>query len=105
MIDLTTGTSGAFGPGRTPELSFEINGKIVEVLMGCGVATVRSQHSTYTVNRDTAGIDFDELRCGQLIHCQIQCSFHRVMRAHVLDAVGGTDIVKTETAHQLPLFS
>ena len=64
------------------DATFEIEGKVFEILNGSGLASLFSQSgSIYTVDRCTPGINFGELRKGQRIRCKVATPFNRVMHA------------------------
>ena len=66
-----------------PEPSFQIDGKVIEILPGSGLATVRANSSgDLTVNRGTDGVHFEELLIGDRVNCQVAVASHRVMYAH-----------------------
>ena len=65
--------------------SFEIEGKIVEVLPGYGLAHVQTAGGqVYGLNRKTPGIQFKALREGQLVLCKVTPTFNRVLHACLL---------------------
>lgn len=66
------------------EALFSIDGLITEVLPGCGAAIVEvpGQAGDFSIHRGTAGIDFDKLKVGQRVHCDIGASSDRVIHAH-----------------------
>ena len=60
--------------------SYQVEGKVFEVLPGCGLASVSSkQGSIYTVNRLTPGIAFDEV-----LRCMVDLDSKRVLRADLI---------------------
>jgi hypothetical protein len=64
---------------------YQIEGKVFEVLHGCGLASVSSkQGSIYTVDRHAPGIDFDNLHKDQLIRCMVDLDSKRVVRADLI---------------------
>jgi hypothetical protein len=64
---------------------FYVDGEVVEVLTGFGLAHVRvSEGTVYGLTRHTPGVDFDKLREGQLIRVQAERKFSRVLRAELI---------------------
>ena len=64
---------------------FTVEGEIVEVLPGMGLAHVRGANGVdYGLNRKTPGIAFDALHAGQRVRCRVTVEFHRVLHAQVL---------------------
>jgi|GEM_PF-6232409 len=62
--------------------SFLVEGEVVEVLAGIGLAHVRAANGlVYGLNRKTPGIAFDALQAGQRVQCQVAAKFHRVLHA------------------------
>lgn len=60
-------------------------GEIVEVLKNLGLAHVLSRDGMcYAVNKQTPGIDFEELRVGMRVCCIIAKRFSRVLYASVV---------------------
>ena len=65
--------------------SFEIEGEIVEVLPGYGLAHVQTaEGQVYGLNRTTPGIDFEEIHAGQQVRCVVTLEFNRVLHAWLL---------------------
>ena len=65
---------------------FTVEGVVLEVLGGYGVAHVRAKNgSVYGLNRQTAGVEFANLHKGQPLRLEIADKFGRVLRAEVLD--------------------
>ena len=65
------------------EPSFQIDGKVVEVLPGSGMAALHTNTSgDYTFNRGTDGVHFDDLCIGDTVHCEIAIDGNRVLYAH-----------------------
>lgn len=68
-------------PEREP--SFQIDGEVIEVLPGCGMATVRANSlEELVVNRGTDGVHFEHLNIGDIVNCQVAIADSRVMYAH-----------------------
>ncbi len=62
---------------------FSAEGEVVEVLKGCGIATISSQRGTLTIHKGTDGVHFDALRPGQSLSCELAPDgSNRVMHAH-----------------------
>lgn len=65
--------------------SYQVEGKVFEILHGCGLASVSSrQGSIYTVDRQTPGIDFEELHNDQMLRCMVDLDSKRVLRADLI---------------------
>lgn len=70
---------------KPAELTVFVDGEVVEVLEGLGLAHVRTADGlTYGVNRQTAGIEFSQLRSGVRVRCQVTAKFNRVLRAELI---------------------
>ena len=68
-----------------PAASFEIEGEVFEVLRGCGLASISSRHGAiYTIDRQTPGIDFEELQEGRRVRCAIAGEVGRVLHAELV---------------------
>lgn len=66
-----------------PQLSFQIDGQVVEVLPGSGLATiVTNSMGDFAVSRGTKGLHFEELCVGDWINCQVTFDGSRVLYAH-----------------------
>lgn len=66
-----------------PEPSFRIDGKVVEVYQGCGIAVLDTNSSdSLTINRGTDGIHFEELSVGDRVNCQVAIIGSRVLYGH-----------------------
>ncbi len=62
---------------------FSADGEVVEVLKGCGIATISSDRGTLTVHKGTEGVHFDALRPGQTVSCELSPDgSNRVTHAH-----------------------
>ena len=62
-----------------------VNGEVVEMLEGFGLAHVRTcQGQIYGLNRDTPGIEFSQLREGVRVRCKVTAKFHRVVPAQLI---------------------
>lgn len=62
-----------------------VDGEVVEVLEGMGLAHVRASDGTvYGINRQTAVVQFAALRPGQHVRCHVTARFHRVLHADVI---------------------
>lgn len=65
--------------------SFDVEGKVLEVLDTFGLAHVRTETGdTYGLNRQTPGIEFGQLHEGQRVRCTVTEKFHRVLHAELL---------------------
>ena len=65
--------------------SFEIEGQVIEVLQGCGMASIASHHGViYTLYRQTPGIDFNELYEGRWVRCELGGDATRVLHAELV---------------------
>ncbi len=65
--------------------SFTVEGEIVEVLPGLGLAHMRGADGVvYGLNPKTPGIAFEALRVGLQLRCQVTTRFHRVLHAALL---------------------
>jgi len=63
--------------------SFEIDGKVTEILRGFGLAVINAGGiDEFTLNRGTDGVHFEALRIGQKVSCQVAAQGHRVLHAH-----------------------
>jgi len=75
----------AIGEKSMQTTSYQVEGKVFEVLPGCGLASVSSkQGSIYTVDRHTPGIAFDELHNDQVLRCMVDLDSKRVLRADLI---------------------
>jgi hypothetical protein len=64
------------------ETAIEIEGVVLEVFPAFGMAHFRTPHGAiYGLNRTTPGVDFDSLREGQHLRCEVTNKFHRVVHA------------------------
>lgn len=62
-----------------------VEGKVVEVLLGMGLAHLRaSDGSVYGLRPKTPGVEWRELRAGQRFRCQVTMKFNRVLQAELL---------------------
>ena len=65
--------------------SSTVEGKVVEVLPGLGLAHVRTADGQILgITRQTSGVGFNLLRPGQRLRCQVTGRLHRVLHADVL---------------------
>lgn len=65
--------------------SIEIEGEILEVLPGYGLAHVQTAGGqVYGLNKKTPGIDFTELHVGQQVRCVVAPTFNRVLHARLI---------------------
>lgn len=72
-------------PPQVPATSFTVEGVVLEVLAGYGLAHVRAADgSTYGLNQSTPGIDLVELRAGQRVRVEVTRKFGRVVHAMLL---------------------
>jgi hypothetical protein len=63
--------------------SFSAKGEVIEVLKGCGIATLQSQRGMLTIHKGTDGVHFDALRPGQFWACELSPDgSNRVTHAH-----------------------
>ena len=61
----------------------EISGTVVEVLKGCGSATVETKAgSELRLNKGTGGVHFDQMRVGQPVSCIVSTATGMVLHAH-----------------------
>ena len=68
-----------------PAVPFEIEGEVFEVLHGCGLASIASLHGAiYTLDRQTPGIDFNELYEGRWVRCELGGDATRVLHAELV---------------------
>ena len=82
--DSTRTISAGLVSGKA-RLSFDIEGEIFEVLEGCGLASIlSSSDAIYTVDRETPGLTFADLRPGQFVRCTVDCEFERVLHAGLI---------------------
>ena len=64
------------------EPSLVVEGRIIEVLSGFGLAHFATDENVmYGINRQTPGLDFDQLREGQRLRCDVVPQFARVLHA------------------------
>ena len=62
-----------------------VDGELVDVLEGLGLAHVRTPGGQlYGLNRQTAGIEFSQLREEVRVRCEVTVRFNRVLRAELL---------------------
>jgi len=81
MSDRYVSTEHESPAGKEP--LFQIDGVVVEVLQGCGMATVRTNAADeLSLNRGTDGLHFDALRVGQRVNCEVDVLRNRVAHAH-----------------------
>jgi len=60
----------------------EIDGVVLEVFPAFGMAHFRASYgAVYGLNRTTPGVDFDSLKAGQHLRCEVKEKFHRVVHA------------------------
>jgi len=65
--------------------TFNVEGKIIEVLASYQIAHVRTpDSSTYGLNRQTPGVKFEELQQGQRLRLAVTAKFGRVLHAQSL---------------------
>lgn len=68
-----------------PVTSFAVEGVVLEVLAGFGLAHVRAADgSTYGLTKSTPGILFADLHEGQRVRVEVTRRFSRVMHAQLL---------------------
>lgn len=64
------------------EPTFQIDGQVVTVLRGSGIATLLTNSADdLTLSRSTAGVHFEQLRVGDWIHCKVGVNSGRVVHA------------------------
>jgi hypothetical protein len=81
--------------------SFEIEGQVIEVLQGCGMASIASPHGViYTINRQTPGIVFTTLHEGVRVRCQVGGEVKHVLHAELVQRSGATPPVATHPAYR-----
>ena len=81
--------------------SFEIEGQVIEVLQGCGMASIASPHGViYTINRQTPGIAFTELHEGLRVRCEVGGEVKHVLHAELVKLVRATPSVATYHAYR-----
>jgi len=69
----------------TAEGSLVVEGEVCEVLVGCGLAHVRSSDgSIYGLNRQTPGVPFGMLHVGQRVRIDVTSKFARVLHAQLI---------------------
>lgn len=65
--------------------AFTVEGEVVEVLSGYGLAHVRAPDgSLYGLIRETPGVVFTDLHEGQRALVKVACQFNRVLRAQLI---------------------
>lgn len=68
-----------------PTSTFTVEGVVLEVLAGYGLAHVRADDgTTYGLTQSTPGIRFADLRAGQRVRAEVSQKFGRVVRAVLL---------------------
>lgn len=66
--------------------TFTMDGEVVEVLSGYGLAHVRAPDGTlYGLNGETPGICFTDLRVGQHVRVEVASRFGRVLHAQIIE--------------------
>lgn len=62
-------------------MSVEVEGTVLEVLLGLGLAHVRTPDGhTYGLTRDTPGVRLDDLSEGQHVRLEVEPRFSRVLQ-------------------------
>lgn len=61
--------------------SFEMEGRVVELLRGCGAAVIAGELQEVTINRGTDGVHFEQLSLGQNVVCTVTRKNKRVLLA------------------------
>lgn len=61
--------------------SFEMEGRVVELLRGCGTAVIAGEQQELTINRGTDGVHFEQLSLGQNVVCTVTGRNKRVLHA------------------------
>ncbi|MCW5665468.1 MAG: hypothetical protein KIT35_16670 [Piscinibacter sp.] len=78
--------AGASAAGARTTTSCVVEGEVVEVLGGYGLAHVRAlDGSTYGLTRETPGVSFADLREGQRVRVEVAHKFNRVLRALLIE--------------------
>lgn len=77
-------------PSSVPSPAFEasdyVDGEVLEVLEGIGLAHVRTADGTICgLTRSTLGIEFSQLRAGIRVRCKVVRKFSRVVQAKLMD--------------------
>jgi len=67
------------------EPTLVVEGRILEVLSGFGLAHFATDENVmYGINRQTTGVNFDQLREGQRLRCEVVPQFARVLHAELI---------------------
>ena len=67
------------------ELPFFIEGKVVEILPGFPIATVKVVNGNiYTIHNDTPGIRFEDVKLDQRIRLEVTTRLNRVLSASII---------------------
>lgn len=73
------------------ERPFFIQGKVVEIPIGYSTATVKVVNGNiYTVNNDTPGINFKEIKLDQIIELEVTTRLNRVLSARIVGDTNDT---------------
>lgn len=79
------GPTGALATEALAATSRLVEGEVLEVLVGYGLAHVRALDGvTYGLNRETPGVSFADLREGQRVGVEVTHKFNRVLWAQLI---------------------
>jgi len=79
-------TMGDIATRRRETSPRTVDGTVLEVLQGFGLAHVRAgDGTTYGLNHQTPGVPFSELVEGRRIRLQVVSKFNRVVHGQLLD--------------------
>jgi hypothetical protein len=68
------------------EIPYEIVGKLIQVQSDQKIALVKvTNGNLYVLKPSTPGIDFDKLKIGQRIVCQVTSALERVYGARIIE--------------------
>jgi len=68
------------------EIPFFIEGKVTNITNGCQSVLVRVQNgNVYSIHPDTPGIDFKNLREGQIVRLEITTRLIHVLSAYIVN--------------------
>ena len=67
------------------EIPFFIKGVVVDILPGYPIATIKVVNGNlYSINNDTPGIKFENIRLDQIIEIEITTRLNRVLSARIV---------------------
>lgn len=73
------------------EIPFFIEGKVVEILPGFPVATVKVVNGNiYNIHNDTPGIRFEDVKLNQIIRLEVTTRLNRVLSARIVGDTNDT---------------